>query len=46
MKPAVKRFGVERDNVVLYPLSSSHPALELEAEDELKVLGEVVWRGG
>lgn len=45
-KLVLKRFGVDSDDVTLYPLSSNYPPIELKADDDLILLGPVVWRGG
>jgi repressor LexA len=45
-KLVIKRFKVEREQVVLYPTSPAHPPLVLHHEDDAKILGRVIWRGG
>lgn len=45
-KMVVKRYGVEGSNIVLYPVNPAHPNLVLEDEDDVSILGSVVWRGG
>jgi repressor LexA len=45
-KLVIKRFKVEREQVVLYPTSPAHPPLVLQHEDDAKILGRVIWRGG
>ena len=45
-KLVIKRFKVEREQVVLYPTSPTHPPLVLQHEDDAKILGRVIWRGG
>jgi SOS-response transcriptional repressor LexA len=45
-KLVIKRFKVEREQVILYPTSPAHPPLVLQHEDDAKILGRVVWRGG
>lgn len=42
----VKRYMLERANVMLYPLSSAHVPIVLPTEEEVHILGPVVWRGG
>lgn len=42
----IKRYKVEGENIVLYPLSSSRPQMVLPDEDSVNILGPVVWRGG
>lgn len=45
-KLVIKRAGIDGDDVLLYPLSSNYPPITLRHEDDLIVLGPVVWRGG
>lgn len=42
----LKRFGIEREGIVLYPAAPGRPSIVLQHEDSLHVLGPVVWRGG
>ncbi len=45
-KLVIKRFKIEREAVILYPTSPAHPPLVLKHEDDAKILGRVIWRGG
>ena len=45
-KLVVKRYKIEGREIVLYPVNPAHPNLVLPSEDEVFVLGTVVWRGG
>lgn len=45
-KLVIKRAGIDGDSVLLYPLASNYPPIVLRSEDELIILGPVVWRGG
>ncbi len=45
-KLVVKRYKIEGKNIVLYPVNPAHPNLILASEDEVFLLGTVVWRGG
>jgi repressor LexA len=45
-KLVIKRFKIEREAIILYPTSPAHPPLVLKHEDDAKILGRVVWRGG
>jgi transcriptional regulator with XRE-family HTH domain len=45
-KLVIKRFKIEDEQVVLYPTSPAHPPLVLQHEDDAKILGRVIWRGG
>jgi SOS-response transcriptional repressor LexA len=45
-KLVIKRFKIEEEQVVLYPTSPAHPPLVLQHEDDAKILGRVIWRGG
>lgn len=42
----IKRYKVEGENIVLYPLARGRPQLVLPTEDDVNILGPVVWRGG
>lgn len=42
----IKRYRVERENVVLFPLAPGHVAMVLPSEDLVNIIGPVVWRGG
>lgn len=42
----IKRLLVDRENVVLRPLSSQHQSVILPNAADLHVVGPVVWRGG
>lgn len=42
----IKRFAYEREGVMLSPIAPGHPSIVLPSEDELHILGPVVWRGG
>jgi len=45
-KLVVKRYRVEREGIVLYPLSPSAPTLVLPHEDDVNIIGPVIWREG
>lgn len=45
-KLVVKRYRVEKESIVLYPANPSHPNLVLRAEDDVFIIGRVIWRGG
>jgi SOS-response transcriptional repressor LexA len=45
-KLVVKRYRIEGEDIVLYPASPAHPNLVLPREDDVFILGTVVWRGG
>ena len=45
-KMVVKRYKVEGRDIVLYPVNPAHPNLVLGNEDDVYILGSVVWRGG
>lgn len=45
-KLVIKRFRVEREGIILYPMSPGHPTLVLPHEDEVNIIGVVVWREG
>jgi repressor LexA len=45
-KMVVKRFKIENQDIVLYPINPAHPNLVLASEDEVFILGTVIWRGG
>lgn len=45
-KMVVKRFKIENQDIILYPVNPAHPNLVLESEDEVFILGTVIWRGG
>lgn len=45
-KLIIKRWGLDEGQTVLHPLSGAHPSVEVNAEDDLRILGPVVWRGG
>src|SRR5690606_28740963 len=45
-KMVVKRYRLERKGIVLYPLAPSAPALVLPHEDDVNVIGVVIWREG
>jgi len=42
----IKRFGVDRESVVLHPLSSARATIVLPNAGDVHVLGPVIWRGG
>lgn len=42
----VKRYKVEEEGIILYPLAPGHPSLVLSHEDDTKIIGVVVWREG
>ena len=42
----IKRYRIERDNIVLYPISPGHASLVLPCEHDVNIIGPVVWRGG
>lgn len=45
-KMVIKRYKVEGRDIVLYPVNPAHPNLVLPNEEEVYILGSVVWRGG
>jgi len=45
-KLVVKRYRVEREGIVLYPLAPAAPTVVLEHEDDANVIGVVIWREG
>ena len=45
-KMVVKRFKIEGKDIVLYPVNPAHPNLVLDREEDVFILGTVVWRGG
>ncbi len=45
-KLVVKRYRVEREGIVLYPANPAHPNLVLSGEDDVFIIGRVIWRGG
>lgn len=45
-KLVVKRFRVEREGIMLYPLAAGHPTLVLPHEDDVNIIGPVIWREG
>lgn len=45
-KMVVKRYRIEGRNIVLYPANPAHPNLVLANEDDIYIIGSVVWRGG
>lgn len=42
----IKRYLIDREGIVLTPLSSTRAAITLPHADAAKVLGPVIWRGG
>lgn len=42
----IKRYGIDREGIVLTPLSSARSAITLPHADVASVLGPVIWRGG
>lgn len=42
----IKRYGVERDNIVLTPIAPGRPSLVLPSDHHVSIIGPVVWRGG
>lgn len=45
-KLVVKRYRVEREGILLYPLAPSAPTLVLPHEDDVNIIGTVIWREG
>lgn len=45
-KMVVKRFRFERENIQLVPARPGRPSVILAHEDQLMIIGPVVWRGG
>ena len=45
-KMVVKRYKIEGKDIVLYPVNPAHPNLVLAREEDVYLLGTVVWRGG
>ena len=45
-KMVVKRYKIEGKDIVLYPVNPAHPNLVLGNEEDVYILGTVVWRGG
>jgi len=42
----IKRWGVDRENVTLHPLSRSRPAIRVSDLSAARIIGPVIWRGG
>jgi transcriptional regulator with XRE-family HTH domain len=42
----IKRFGVDREQVVLHPLSGSRATIVLPDAGATRLVGSVIWRGG
>lgn len=42
----IKRYAYERENIALVPIAPGYPSIVLPSEDDLHILGPVVWRGG
>lgn len=45
-KLVVKRFRVEKEGILLYPLARAAPTLVLPHEDDVNIIGTVIWREG
>lgn len=45
-KMVVKRYRFERENIHLIPTRPGRPSVVLAHEDQLMIIGPVVWRGG
>lgn len=45
-KLVVKRYKIENEQIVLYPVNPGHVNLVAESEDDLTIIGVVVWREG
>lgn len=45
-KLVIKRYGVERAFITLEPISPGAKRLTLPAEEDVNIIGPVVWRGG
>ena len=45
-KMVVKRYKIEGSDIVLYPVNPAHPNLVLAHEEDVYILGSVIWRGG
>ena len=45
-KMVVKRYKIEGKEIVLYPVNPAHPNLVLDREEDVYIIGTVVWRGG
>jgi SOS-response transcriptional repressor LexA len=42
----LKRYGIEREGIVLYPAAPGRPTVVLPHENAVAILGPVIWRGG
>lgn len=42
----IKRFGIEKDTIVLTPIAPGRPSITLPSDAHVSILGPVVWRGG
>lgn len=42
----IKRYGVERDAIVLTPIAPGVPSITLPDPSDVHIVGPVVWRGG
>lgn len=45
-KLVVKRYRLEKKNIILYPLAPAAPTLVLPSEDDVNIIGVVIWREG
>lgn len=45
-KLVVKRFKIEEEGIVLYPMAPAQPSLVLPHEDDVNIIGVVFWREG
>lgn len=45
-KMIVKRYKIDNENVVLYPARPGYPSIVLDSENEVTIVGTVIWREG
>lgn len=45
-KMIIKKYRHEKEHIVLYPTAPGAPSVVLEHEDDVRILGPVIWRGG
>lgn len=45
-KLVVKRYKVDQEGIILYPLAPSSPTLVLPHEEDVNIIGVVIWREG
>lgn len=45
-KMIIKRYKIDIEGVVLYPARPGYPSVVLNSENEVKIIGTVIWREG